>query len=235
MATALANDPLSMNEDDGNGATIVAPSAPNNPDNMLTVEVDDTLAEINLEAIPDNTRKDLLRSAVQNYVTNRVSTAKSVLKKKNEAFDVYDAAVKNDPLQTLVEKPDGDREKLDIVNIMLTGINALYEGKFGRRVGDGRKPKPQRDPLVTQITRAVVQELYQKQKASNPQYKYPQAAKAVGSDGLAYLKTRMEERIAGGADPKVLNDMLESRYIKPARQMLGLDVPPRFKDMEGIL
>ena len=234
MATALALDPLAP-ADDG-GATILAPSTPSNPENMLTVEVDDTIAEINLEAIPDNTRKDLLRSAVQNYVTNRVSTSKSVLKKKNEAFDTYDAACKNDPLQTLVPQPEGARETLDIVAIMTTGINALYEGKFGRRAGEGRKSKPQRDPLVTQITRAVVQELYAKRKETTPSYKYPQAAKEVGSDGLQYLRDKAAALVASGGDAKVLNDYIETRYIKPARQMLGLDAAaPRFKDMEGIL
>jgi len=233
MATALAVDPLA---DTGNGSAIIAPSPPANPANMLTVEVDDTEAEINLELIPENTRKDLLRSAVQNYITNRVSTSKSVIKKKNEPFDIYDAACKNDPLQNLVKQPEGEREVLDVITVMTTGINALYEGKFGRRSGDGRKSKPQRDPLVTQITRAVVQEVYQKQKELNPAYKYPMAAKQVGSDGLAYLKARMEERIASGADAKQLNDLLETRYIRPAKIMLGqMEAAPRFKDVEGIL
>ena len=234
MATALANDPFA--DAPNNGAAITAPTQPDDPGALLTVEVDDTVAEINLQLIPPATRTDLLRSAVQNYITNRVSTSKSVLKKKNEAFDIYDAAVKNDPLQNLVAQPTGEREKLDVIAIMTTGINALYEGKFGRRVGDGRKSKPQRDPLVTQITRAVVQEVYEKEKKANPQYKYPQAAKKVGGDGLVYLQNRMAERIKDGADPKQLQDYLETRYIKPARQMLGqVEAAPRFKDMEGIL
>lgn len=237
MAT-LAVDPLGMNNEDeaDDGITILPPSIASDPSYMQTVEVDSIVAQINIEAIPVGTRMDLLRSAIQNYVTNRVSTAKSVVKKKNEAFDIYEAATANDPLQSLVARPDGERETLDAVAVMTTGINALYEGKFGRRAGEGRKSKPQRDPLITQITRAVVQEVYQKGKEADPQYKYPMAAKQVGSDGLAYLKARLAEKVAAGADPKLLNDFLETRYIKPAKAILGqTELAPRFKDMEGIL
>jgi hypothetical protein len=77
--------------------------------------------------------------------------------------------------------------------------------------------------------------VYEKGKALDPQYKYPSAQKEVGQDGLAYLRAKIDAKVAAGADKVALDKYLDTRYIKPARIQLGLDVPKSLADMDGIL
>lgn len=214
---------------------VLAPApALENPFNFTAGDVD---VEIDLARIPSHTVQDLLRSAVQSYVANRISTAESVAKKKNGPFDQYDAAVKNDPLQTLVARPDGERTEVDRETVAFNALTALYEGKFTRRDGSApKKAKERKDPVIAHVTRAVINEVFQKNVALDPSYKYPLAAKEVGTDGVAYLRAKIAERVAAGADPKVMADFLENQYLKPARIMLGLEpAAPRFKDVAGLI
>lgn len=206
-------------------------------DSVFSFTTNDVSVTLDMTAIPGETRLDLLRSQIQSYVSNRISTAESVAKKANADWDRYESASANDPLQTLVAKPTKDKETVDRNDVALKAIQALYEGKFVRRDGSTpKKQKERKDPLVTHITRTVVQELFEQRRKSDPSYKYPTASKEVGPDGIAYLKARIDARIAAGEDAKVLNDFLETKYLKPARLMLGLEsAAPRFKDFEGIL
>lgn len=202
------------------------------------IEADDKpvyTANLDLVSIPGDIREHLLKSAVRGYILNRVSTAAAKVKKDNAPFDSYDAAVANDPLQTLVAKPEGERAVVDYAGIVSGAIKALYEGTIGKRATGEKKAKPLKDPLITQITRAVVAEVYEKGKALDPSYKYPTAQKEVGADGLAYLQAKIAEKVAAGADAATLNAFLENRYVKPARIMLGLDTPGKLKDADGIL
>jgi hypothetical protein len=219
-------------------AAPVAPApATDTPSTLYKFEIDDYDNEIAVELnnVPAPLRLRLLKTATRAYITNRISTAAAKTKKENAKFDQYDAAMKNDPLQTLVPKPEGDRAATDYAGIVDGAIKALYSGEIGRR-GDGEgKKKVLRDPLITQITRAVVADVYEKGRAADLKYKYPTAQKEVGSDGLAYLKGKIAEKVAAGGDAAALNQYLETKYIKPARIMLGLDVPKSLKDAGGIL
>jgi len=218
-------------------AAAPAADAPPASETLFVFEIDDFDPEISVELanIPTPLRMRLLKNATRAYITNRISTAAAATKKANAPFDQYDAAMKNDPLQTLVAKPEGERAVTDYAGVIEGALKALYSGEIGRR-GDGTsKPKVLRDPLITQITRAVVADVYEKARAADPKYKYPTAQKEVGTDGLAYLRSKIAERVAKGEDAAALNTFLETRYIKPARIMLGLDVPKSLKDSEGIL
>lgn len=207
------------------------------PATWFEFEIDDYDKPIGLDlnAVPQEVRMRLLKNATRSYITNRLSTAAAKTKKENAGFDSYDAAMKNDPLQTLVPKPDGTRALTDYTGCIEAAIKALYSGELGRRGTGDTKPKVLRDPLITQITRSVVAEVYEKERAKNPQYKYPTAQKEVGQDGLAYLKEKIAAKVAAGADEAAMNKYLETRYINPARIMLGLDTPKTLKDADGIL
>lgn len=205
-------------------------------ENTLVFELDDYDKDIvvNLVDMPPAVRLRMLKNATKAYITNRVSTAAAATKKANAAFDQYEAAVKNDPLQTLVAAPDGERKVTDFAATIEGAIKALYSGEIGKRGGE-KKAKVLRDPLITQITRSVVAEVYEKGRAADPQYKYPTAQKEVGQDGLAYLKAKIADKVAAGADEAALLKYLDTRYVKPARIMLGMDTPKTLADADGIL
>jgi len=217
--------------------TIEAPAAPVADDNTFSFEIEnhEKDVEVDLAAIPLTIRKHLLKTAVRGYILNRVSTALAKAKKDNTDWDVYEAATKNDPLQAIVAQPTEPRVSVDIAAISERAIKALYEGALGRRGDGAKKAKVLRDPLTTQITRAVVAEVYEKGRALDPSYKYPTALKEVGADGIAYLKAKIAEKVAAGADEAVMLAFLDTRYVKPARIMLGLDTPGKLKDADGIL
>jgi len=229
MATALEATPAVLE------AAPAVPAA--TPDTILKFEVENYEPEVvlDLAQIPSEVRMRLLRTAARAYITNRLSTAVAKTKSVNGAFDTYDAAVKNDPLQTAVPKPEGERAATDYAGTIDSAVKALYSGELGKRGTGESKPKVLRDPLITQITRSVVAEVYEKGRAADPKYRYPTAQKEVGSDGLAYLKAKIEAKVAAGGDAAALNAYLETRYIKPARIMLGMDTPGKLKDADGIL
>lgn len=210
--------------------------APVTDPNVHTFELEGFVesVSVNLASVPQEIRMHLLKTAVRAYVANRVSTAAAKVKKDNADWERYDAACANDPLQSIVPQPTTPRATADYPAIAAAAVQALYEGNIGRRTPGG-KAKELRDPLVTQITKAVIAEVYEKGRAADPKYKYPTAMKEVGSDGLAYLKAKIAEKVAAGADAAALNAFLEQRYIKPARIMLGLDTPGKLKDADGIL
>jgi hypothetical protein len=237
MASVLEAAPAPVLE-----ATPVVPEAPKS-DTLLEFEVEgyEPKVSIDLADVEAKARMRLLRTATRAYITNRVSTAVAKTKKDNGPFDTYEAAMKNDPLQTLVEKPEGERAVTDYAGVIDSALKALKSGELGNRGTGEPKPKVLRDPLVTQITRSVVAEVYEKGRAADPKYKYPTAQKEVGQDGLAYLKTKIEAQVAAApaaeqaAKRTALENYLETRYVKPARIMLGLDTPGKLKDAEGIL
>lgn len=215
-------------------ATPVADALPD--ENVLMFELDDYEKEIvvNLVQMPPPVRLRMLKNATKAYITNRVSTAAAATKKANAPFDQYEAAMKNDPLQTVVAAPDGARKVTDFAATIEAAIKALYSGEIGKRGGE-KKAKVLRDPLITQITRSVVAEVYEKGRALDPQYKYPTAQKEVGQDGLAYLRSKIEEKVAAGADRAAMEKYLETRYVAPAKVMLGMTTPKSIADAAGIL
>lgn len=224
----------------------VPPAVAERPDTMLVFDIENygPEIEIDLSQVPLEARMKLLKSAARTYITNRISTVIAKTAKANGVFDQYDAAMKNDPFQTVVPKPAGERVLVPYAETIADATKALYAGEITRRGRPGSgtaKPKVVRDPLVAHITRLVVTEVYHKGLALNSKYKYPTAQKEVGVDGLQYLKDKIEEQVAAAPEAEQaqkradLNKYLETRYIIPTRIAIGLDVPKTLKDAEGIL
>jgi hypothetical protein len=231
---------IERTEDEQLAEMIAADEAEKNDEkpneNIVTLKVaagdDHKTFSMDLFRIPYEVRLHLLTNATKGYFTNRLSTAYSKAKKDNESWVTYDAAMANDPMQSYVSKPEEDRVEVDADKIIASAINALYTGELGRRKASGeRKPKEAKDPFVAHITRQVVAEVYKDEHEKNPDYKYFAATAKVGSDGLAYLRKRIDERVAAGQSRADLEKVLDVKYIKPARTALGLDVP---KTIQGL-
>lgn len=189
--------------------------------------------------IPEEVKDYLLQNAIKAYVQNRTSTAATMAAKANAAFDLYDNALANDPLQDVVPKPEGERKVVDYAKVIRDAVTALYDNTIGKRntgEGGGKKKGERKDPLVSAVTRAVVQEIFEKNYALDNNYKFPMAVKEVGQDGIAYLKNKMAANVAAGvATAEQMDYIFETKYMKPARIMLGLDQPGKLKDAVGIL
>lgn len=214
-------------------------SVPTN-DNSYVMDIDvegmDTVETLDLAQVPMDVRIHLLKTAARSYVHNRVSTAAAKTKKDNESWAIYEAACAHDPLQTTVPKPDTDKVVTDYKGIVAGAINALLTGQLGRKGTGKQKPKVLRDPIITQVTRAVVAKVYKDNVALDPSYKYPTAQKEVGNNGYDYLRAvKLPEWMAAGGTEADFNKVVETKYTKPARLMLGLDVPKSLADMGDIL
>jgi len=193
---------------------------------------------MDLARIPEPVVDYLLKNAVKAYVQNRTSTAKSSAAKENEPWVAYRNAMANDPTQTMVAMPEKPEIVVDYQDIIIKAVKALYEDTIGKRDGTGTKKKAERkDPLIAAITRTVIQEVFEKNYALNNSYKYPQASKEVGTDGVAYLRAKMAANVAAGtATAEQMDYVLETKYMKPARIMLGLEgLSGKGKDMPGIV
>lgn len=180
-----------------------------------------TKIQIDLSAIPAETRLELLKQKVREYVSNSVNQANVRHKKALEPFAAYEAACASDPMQTAVAKPTGERPVADLTGTAAAARERLYKGEL-RKVGDGTGAKRQtRDPLTKLVTDAVVRELFDKKKAADASYKWTDAVTEVGGDGVKYLTAKIEERVAAGGDRAALEKFMDERYMKPAKLMLG--------------
>lgn len=176
--------------------------------------------------VPGDARLQLLKGAIRDYIRNRVNSTfqRHAKDEKVVAWSAYDEAVKADPLQSAVAKPEGDRPAAaDLAGSMAAAIEALTKGDIGRRSGEGT-PRERKDPLTVAVTKAVVRDLFDATKLQNPKYTYLQAQKDVGTDGVAYLNARIDTMVEAGADRAPLEKMRDEKYVKPMRIMLGLDV-----------
>lgn len=193
---------------------------------------------MDLAKLPDTVVDYLLKNAIKAYVQNRTSTAKSSAKDENQPWTAYEAAEAAQPGQTLVPMPEKPKVVVDYADIIRKAVKALYDDTIGKRDGSGTKKKAERkDPLIAAITRTVIQEVFEKNYALDNNYKYPMASKEVGTDGLAYLRAKMAANVAAGvATEEQMNYVLETKYLKPARTMLGLDpLTGKGKDAPAIL
>lgn len=210
---------------DPNTALGTAPAsteAPATNPNLYTFQIPNTETQIgiDLSTIPAETRMQLLQSATRAYVVNSVNQAHMRANKANAAFDAYDEAMKADPLQTAVAKPEGERTTADLLSVASAARQRLYDGDV-RKQGDGSaKPKATKDPLVKLVTDAVLREVFEKNKATSG-YKWTDAVKTVGGDGIAYLNSQIDTLVAGGRDRAELEKFRDARYITPAKLMLG--------------
>ena len=194
---------------------------------------------MDLNRVPAEVQDYLFKTAIKAYVQNRTSTAFSAADKANadNGWLAYESAIAHDPLQSGVPMPSTPKVEVDFYDVIQQAVKALYENTIGKRDGTGTKKKPERkDPLISAITRTVVQEVFEKNYALDNNYKFPMASKEVGTDGLAYLRAKMAANVAAGiATAEQMDYILETKYLKPARIMLGLDAPGKLKDAVGIL
>jgi hypothetical protein len=208
---------------------------PKNGENKVRIDLDqlDDPVELDIDRIPIAARWHLLRSAAKSYVTNRVATTQSLTKKANLPFDAYDAAMRHDPLQTHVKRPDGERKIVDYKELVDTAIKALYAGEIGKRGRGPGEAKIPKDPLDAAILRHLVSEKYEAARKADPSYRYFSAQKDIGYDAKAALEAIVERGITFGMDEKTAREWVENRYVKPARMMLGLDkMAGKLKDVE---
>lgn len=213
------------------------PETPAVDPNTLVFKIPGTETNIGIDLaqIPADARLKLLGQKVTENISNRVRVAGVRHTKACEAFDQYDAAQAADPLQTAVPKPAGERPAIDLLALASAARADLYAGKVGERAKGSGKTKVARDPIIAAVTQAVVRELFDNTKATTPGFKYTDAVKLVGGDGVAYLDAKIAEKVAAGADQAALLKMKEDKYMRPARIMLGQEVPKNVKEGVSIL
>jgi hypothetical protein len=186
--------------------------------------------------IPSEVRLDFLKGAVRAYIANRLNGVHTRYEKDEKvlAWKAYDAASAADALQTAVPKPEGDRPApADYEAAYAAAVKALTEGTV-RRQSDEPKAKKVKDPLVDLVTKVVERDLYDSKKADKA-YTFLHARKEVGGDGIAYLNSIIEAKVAGGADRAGLEKMRDTKYINPAKNMLGLTTTKAQNDLPSIL
>jgi hypothetical protein len=195
--------------------------------------------------IPAPSRLHLLKSAARSYIANRVNAAFQRHQKdeKVKAWAAYDAAVKNDSLQTLVPVPTFERPTApDLLKTMNEAVADLVAGNIRQSTGEPKK-REAKDPLIAHVTKAVVREVFEARKAADPKYKYLTAQTEVGSDGIAYLNRMIDTKAAaaeaaaagtGAGLRSQLEKMRDERYVTPAKIMLGM-VDTKTKGLPSIL
>lgn len=219
-----ATAPVSLGTPDATPTPTPAPAPTDNP-NVFQFRIPNTETDIGVDIaqIPADLRLDFLKKGLRDYITNAVNQTNMRAKKANEPFDAYDEAVKADPLQTAVKKPDGERAVPDLIKAASEARQRLYSNevrKQGEGTGERRQPV---DPLTKLVTEAVVRELHEKDKAAGGKRKYTEftAEVAKAGGGIKYLEAKIAEKVAGGADEAVLRKFMDERYMKPAQMMLG--------------
>jgi hypothetical protein len=222
---------------------------------------DDLTVTIDLAAIPQDARLELLKSAVRTSVTNRVNVAmvrNRAARAPFVAWAAYEAAIAADPLQTAVAKPEGDKPTgdapvaLDPIAKANEAVADLLKGELRQagKKGEGRKRKSA-DPLVTAVTGVVVRAVFDANKAAGRKvddgkggtrpYGFPDATKEVGGNGIAYLNAQIDAKVAAAPEGerdelrKQLEKQRDSRYIEPAQVMLGLKTSKAQSALPSIL
>ena len=179
----------------------------------------DTDMSLDFESVPAHVRLDMLKKAAQAYVTNSVNQANVRHNKAMAPWLSYAEAQAADPMQTAVAAPKGEAPTVDLIQYAKDARERLYKGEV-RKQGTG-KPRATKDPLVKLVTEAVVRELFDSRKAADSSYKWTDAVKAVGGEGIDFLNAMIAEKVAAGANEAELNKFRDERYIKPAEMMLG--------------
>lgn len=197
---------------------------------------------VDVATFPTAVRFDLLFSATAGYLRNRVNAAHQRHQKDEKvlAWAAYDAAQANDPMQTLVPKPTDERPAApDLEKVLAAGIAALVNGEM-RKQGEGKSRAP-KDPLISMVTDAVVREVFEAGKASDPKYTFIKAKADVGPDGVAYLNAKIAAKVEAAPEAErealrtALEKMREERYIKPVMLVLGTATNKATKELPSIL
>jgi hypothetical protein len=187
--------------------------------------------------VPPDTRLDFLKGALRAYIANRLNGVHTRHEKDPvvAAWSAYDEAQKSDPMQSLVPVPTTPRPAApNYQEAYDRAIADLIAGNV-RRVGDEPKARKVKDPLVATVTDAVVREVYKSRRAADPKYTFLAARKEVGPDGIQYLNDAIEARVAAGADRAALEKSRDTRYINPAKAILGLTTAKGQSDLPSVL
>jgi len=188
--------------------------------------------------IPAEVRLDFLKGAVRIYIANRLNSLNTRHQKDPLviAWANFKAANAADPLQTVVHKPEEDEPaEPNYIEAYERAIKDLSEGKVRRQSDEPKAPKKARDPLTAVITDAVIREVYESKRVSDPKYTYILARAEVGADGVAYLDKLIAAKVAEGADEAALQKMKETRYVGPAKMMLGITPSKAMAGLPSIL
>ena len=219
-----------------------APAAPNTV-HKFTVPGLEGERSLDVATIPVDTRFNLLFGAVAGYIKNRVNaTAQRHAKDAAViAWGAYDAAQTNDPMQTLVPKPEGERPApADLEASYAAAVKALLEGEIRRQTGETKTRAP-KDPVISLVTEQVVREVFNAGKAADPKYTFLKAKADVGADGVAYLNKTIAAKVAAAPEADqpallaALEKMRDERYVKPAQLMAGVNVAKGAKELPSIL
>lgn len=183
----------------------------------------ETKMQIDISQVPAELRMDFLQKGLRDYIVNSVNQANVRANKANAPFDAYDEAVKADPLQTAVAKPNGERTAADLISVAAAARDRLYKGEVRKNGEGGTTRRETVDPLTKFVTEAVVRELHAKDKEAGGKRKYTEFTSEVSKagGGIKYLEAKIAEKVAGGADEATLRKFMDERYIKPAQIMLG--------------
>lgn len=204
----------------------------------------DVSVDFDCADIPADVRLEFLKTKVRDYISNRLNSLDQRHKKdeKVAAWDNYEAAQAADPLQSVVAKPDFERPAApDFKEALDRAFADLREGKTRKHAGEGRKPRERKDPLIKAITNIVVDEVYAKKNAADPKFTFVMAKAEVGADGLAYLNGRIDTAVADASEAEqpalraALEKMRETKYVTPAKLMLGLTESKAIKELPSIL
>jgi len=187
--------------------------------------------------IPANVRLDFLKAHVRSYIANRLNSLTTRHQKDAAviAWNAYNEATKADPLQSLVPKPTVPLPAMpDYDEAYGRAVADLVAGKV-RQVSDEPKQRKTKDPLTAVVTDAVIREVYESRKAADPKYTFINARAEVGVDGIAYLNKLIDAKVAQGADRGELEKMRETRYVGPAKMMLGITTSKATAALPSIL
>jgi hypothetical protein len=187
--------------------------------------------------VPTDVRLDFLKGAIRTYIANRLNGVHTRHLKDETvaAWNAYDEATKADALQTVVPKPDGERPAApDYEDAYTRAIADLTAGSVRRQSAEP-KPRKTKDPLISVVTEVVAREVFESRRAADPKYSYLHAKKEVGVDGIVYLNALIDAKVAGGADRAALEKMRDTKYINPAKAMLGITTTKAVTDLPSIL
>lgn len=220
--------------DDAGAAPVATP-----PNPVAEFEFPQLEGKRSLDAtgIPGQVRMDFLHSGLRAYIANRLNGVANRHAKDEKviAWNAYDEATKADPLQSAVPKPDFERPATpDFEAAYARAIEDLTSGNI-RKVGDTPKPRATKDPLIATVTGVVEREVFNARRAEDPKYSFLAAKKEVGGDGIAYLNAMIEAKVAAGADRTEMEKVRDTKYINPAKAMLGLSSGKALNGLPSIL
>lgn len=199
--------------------------------NELSFKLNDADATVTLDVsrIPAATRRELLDTAIKSLVNGRPHSAKMRFEKASKE---YKEACDKDPTF------DGPAPvEPNYSELAEAAITDLYAGKVKQRNRGGEKKATEaKDPVDAVVTQAVVRELFAKRRAADKTVKYQDITKEVGASGIAYLNAIADAKAGGDeAKRKELAKSIETKYIKPARAMVGVNAKGEMNDSDELL